>query len=282
MHTPDPALVRRLVRAQFPQWASLPVVPLASGGTVNAVYRLGDDFTARLPLTTGGAGDVAKEARVLASLGDLPVAVPVVAGLGEPAEGHPWPWSVHEWLDGDPAVEGRSEAEGLAEFVNALRVSTADGPPAYRGGPLAHLDRATRDAVEALRHTGEPFDADAALDVWTEALDAPTGSDCRVHGDLMPSNLLVHNGHLTAVLDWATAGVGDPACDLIPAWNLLTDATRPAFRDAVGADDAAWARGRGRALSMAVIQLPYYRTTNAVISANARYVLTELGCRPEP
>ncbi|MFG1646459.1 aminoglycoside phosphotransferase family protein [Amycolatopsis sp. NPDC049252] len=279
MHSPDPALVRRLVRAQFPRWASLPVTPLASGGTVNAVFRLGDEFTVRFPLTASGAGDVAKEARVLASLGELPVAVPVVAGIGEPSEGYPWPWSVHEWLDGEPAVEGRSEAEGLAEFVNALRVSTVDGHPAYRGGPLTALDRATRDAVEALRRTDEPFDAQAALDVWTEALDAPAGSGRWVHGDLMPSNVLVHNGRLTAVLDWATAGIGDPACDLIPAWNLLTAATRPAFRDAVGADDAAWARGRGRALSMAVIQLPYYRTTNPVISDNARYVLTELGCR---
>ncbi|HET6706875.1 MAG TPA: phosphotransferase, partial [Amycolatopsis sp.] len=80
----------------------------------------------------------------------------------------------------------------------------------------------------------------------------------------------------------ATAGLGDPAADLIPAWNLLTADTRRTFRDAVGADDATWARARGRALAMAVIQLPYYRHTNAVISANARYVLTELGCRPAP
>ncbi len=236
----DTPLVRRLVRAQFPRWASLPVVPLASGGTVNAVYRLGDDLTVRLPRTANGAGDATKEARVLASLGDLPVAVPAVAGLGEPAAGYPWPWSVHRWLDGEPALEGHPFApEALAEFVIAVRSAKADAPPAYRGGPLTLLDRATRDAVEVLRHTDEPFDASAALEVWTEALDAPVPADGWVHGDLMPSNLLVHNGHLTAVLDWATAGIGDPACDLIPAWNLLTEATRPAFRDAVDVDDAA-------------------------------------------
>jgi aminoglycoside phosphotransferase (APT) family kinase protein len=283
MHPDEPAittaLVRRLVRTQFPRWASLPVTPLASGGTVNAVYRLGDGFTVRLPLTAGSASDVAKDRLVLESLGGLPVPVPVVAGIGEPGEGYPWPWAVHEWLEGEPAVEGRTEPGGLAEFVLALRATKADAPPAYRGGPLTALDRATRDAVEELSRTDEPFDASAALDVWAEALDAPTGTACWVHADLMPSNLLVQSGQLTAVLDWATAGVGDPACDLIPAWNLLTAATRPAFRDAVGADDEAWARGRGRALSMAVIQLPYYRTTNPVISANARYVLTELGCR---
>jgi aminoglycoside phosphotransferase (APT) family kinase protein len=284
-HAIDTALVRRLLRGQFPHWAGLPLVPLASGGTVNAVYRLGDTRTVRLPLTAGGAADVAKERRVLAALSGLPVETPVVAAVGEPAEGYPWPWAVHGWLDGEPAVEGRAApARELAEFVTALRANPADGPPAYRGKPLAPVDRATRRAIEELSRTGEPFDAEAALTVWTEALDAPqwTGPPCWVHSDLMPSNLLLRDGRLSGVLDWATAGLGDPACDLIPAWNLLSAATRPAFRDAVGADDATWARGRGWALSMAVIQLPYYRTTNPIISANARHVLSELSCLPVP
>ncbi|WIX99468.1 aminoglycoside phosphotransferase family protein [Amycolatopsis mongoliensis] len=281
-HAIDTALVRRLVRGQFPCWGYLPVTPLASGGTVNAVYRLGADLTVRLPLTAGGAADIAKERRVLATLGSLPVAVPAVAAVGEPAEGYPWPWAVHRWLDGEPALEGRAASvRDLAEFVVALRASTADGPPAYRGKPLSSVDAGVRRAISELERTGEPFDASAALARWTSALAAPqwTGPPCWLHSDLMPSNLLLRNGRLTGVLDWATAGLGDPACDLIPAWNLFTAATRPVFRDAVGADDATWARGRGWALAMSVIQLPYYRHTNAVISANARHVLTELGCR---
>ena len=282
-HPIDTTLVRRLVRGQFPRWADLPLTPLASGGTVNAVYRLGDGLTVRLPLTAGGAGDIAKEARVLPALGELPVAVPAVVAVGEPAEGYPWPWAVHSWLDGSPALEGRA-ARGLAEFVLALRANRTAGPPARRGRPLSTVDTAARGAIAELGRTDEPFDPEAALAVWAEALDAPqwTEPPCWVHGDLMPSNLLLHDGRLTGVLDWATAGLGDPAADLIPAWNLLTADTRRTFRDAVGADDATWVRARGRALAMAVIQLPYYRHTNPVISANARYVLTELGCRPAP
>lgn len=68
----------------------------------------------------------------------------------------------------------------------------------------------------------------------------------------------------------------DPACDLIPAWNLLPSSTRGAFREAVDVDDATWARGRGWALAMAVIQLPYFRNTNPIISANARHVIREV------
>lgn len=61
----DADLVRRLLPAQFPQWADLPITRLASGGTVNAIYRLGEDLTVRLPLRPGGAEAIAMEARLL-------------------------------------------------------------------------------------------------------------------------------------------------------------------------------------------------------------------------
>lgn len=281
----DTDLVRRLVGGRFPQWADLPVEPLASGGTVNAVYRLGDALTVRLPLTEGGADDLEREQRWLPELAPgLPVTIPTVVATGEAAEGYPWAWSVHRWIDGESPVEGRLDepdllACDLAGFIKAMRnTHVAGGPLAYRGSPLAKVDGQTRAAIEKLRHAEEDFDADVAMAAWQDALAArPWSAAPRwAHSDLMPSNLLVARGRLTAVLDFATVGVGDPACDLIPAWNLLPSSARDVFRDAVDVDDATWARGRGWALAMAVIQLPYYRNTNAIISANARHVIREV------
>ncbi|MFG2194720.1 aminoglycoside phosphotransferase family protein [Streptomyces sp. NPDC048639] len=286
MHANEPetdvALVSRLIAGQFPQWADLPVEPFPSSGTVNAVYRLGDAMSVRLPRIEGGAKDVEFEHRWLPRLAPhLPVAVPAVLGRGVPAEGYPWHWSVHRWLDGEhPAVGGLTEPAGLAAdlagFVAALRrIDPADGPPAYRGGPLTTEDTETRSALEELRGT---IDTDAATAAWEASLNAPqwSGPPMWVHADLMPANLLVENGRLSAVIDFGTVGVGDPASDLIPAWNLLPRGERDAFRAALAVDDATWARGRGWALSMALIQLPYYRDTNPTIAANARHVIGEV------
>lgn len=283
----DVDLVRRLLRAQFPRWADLPVRRLASGGTVNAIFRAGAELTVRLPLTASGAGVLEREVRWLPRLVPLvPVAIPTVVGIGEPAEGYPWPWAVHQWIEGDVLAEGRvaesaSEplARDLAAFVTAMREVDFDGgPPAHRGAPLASEDADTRAAIEALRHTDEPFDADAALAAWESALAAPGWSAAPrwIHSDLMPSNLLAAGDRLAAVLDFGTVGTGDPAVDLIPAWNLLPPSARQVFRDRVDVDDNTWARSRGWALSMAVIQLPYYRHTNPVISANARHVIEQV------
>lgn len=283
MHPIDDDLVRRLIAGQFPQWAGLALRRLRSGGTVNAMYRLGDDLVVRLPLVQGGASDVAMERTWLPRLAPLlPTAIPEVRGAGEPAEGYPWPWSVYGWLAGQTPEPGAlSEparlAEDLAAFVAAMRGITLPGAPqAHRGGPVASLDAPTRAAIEELRGIPqEGIDCDAAVAVWEEALRAPgwDGPPVWLHADLMPGNLLVDGGRLSAVIDFGCVGAGDPACDLFPAWNLLPAGSREVFREALGADDAAWCRGRGRTLSQALIALPYYRRTNPAMAGNARHVI---------
>ncbi|MGW6055102.1 aminoglycoside phosphotransferase family protein [Streptomyces sp. NPDC055189] len=278
----DTPLVRRLLAAQFPGWAHLPVGPVESNGTVNAIYRLGDDMAVRLPRIEGGVADVEREVLHLPRLASsLPVAIPAPLGKGEPGEGFPWPWYVYRWLEGaNPAVGGAGQsalfAADLAEFVMALRrVDTAGAPAAYRSGPLAPRDAETRDAISQLHGV---IDTDAATAAWDAALRTPRwdGPPVWVHADLQPGNLLTDGGRLSAVIDFGCMGHGEPAVDLITAWSLLTAEAREAFRTALGVDDATWARGRGWALSIALIELPYYRTRNATIARIARHVIEEV------
>ncbi|MFJ4776065.1 aminoglycoside phosphotransferase family protein [Streptomyces sp. NPDC088762] len=282
-HPVDDDLVRRLVARQFPRWAGLPVERFPSGGTVNAMYRLGDAMVVRLPLAQGGAPDVVREQEWLPRLAPLlPTPVPEVLGAGEPAEGYPWPWSVYRWQAGEnPEAGALSEpvrlARDLAGFVARMRDITLPGAPAaYRGGPLASLDTPTRAAIEALRAIPEEgVDCDAVAAVWQDALRAPAwdGPPVWLHADLMPGNLLVRAGRLSSVIDFGCMGVGDPACDLFPAWNLLPADARKVFREALDVDDATWTRGRARTLSQALIALPHYRETNPAMARNARHVI---------
>jgi aminoglycoside phosphotransferase (APT) family kinase protein len=283
MHPIDGDLVRRLVAGQFPQWAGLAVERWPSGGTVNAMYRLGDDMVVRLPLVRGGAEDVSMEQEWLPRLApQLPTRIPEVLGAGKPAQGYPWPWSVYRWLAGEhPEAGALSEpmllAEDLAAFVAAMRsITLPAAPQAHRGGPVASLDAETRAAIKELRGIPqEDVDCDAAAAVWEEALRAPDwdGPPVWLHADLMPGNLLVDGGRLASVIDFGCTGRGDPACDLFPAWNLLPPDARKVFREALAVDDATWIRGRGRTLSQALIALPYYRRTNPAMAHNARHVI---------
>jgi aminoglycoside phosphotransferase (APT) family kinase protein len=278
----DADLVRRLLAGQFPDWASLPIERVPSSGTDNALYRLGDEMVVRLPRIHWAVGGIDKDFSWLPVLGPrLPVATPVPLAKGAPAEGYPWEWGVYSWLEGEnPTRAGADDAEGLADdaarFIEAMHaIDPAGGPPARRGVPLEVQDERARAALVALRGT---IDTDAATGAWKDALEAPpwSGAPVWVHGDLLPGNLLLHGGRLTGVIDWAGVGVGDPACDLIIAWGLLPSEARPVFRDRLGVDDATWARGRGWALSLALIAVPYYKDTNPEFAAAARHLLREV------
>ncbi|MCX6024158.1 MAG: aminoglycoside phosphotransferase family protein [Chloroflexi bacterium] len=283
----DVTLVRRLLAGQFPQWADLPLAPVRSAGTDNAIFRLGDDMAVRLPRIHRAIGQVDKEQEWLPRLAPLlPLAIPVPLAMGTPAEGYPWHWSVYRWLEGENATidritDPRQAAADLAQFVAALRrINPAGGPPPgahnfHRGVPLAMRDTATRTAIEALHGV---LDTAAATTAWDAALRAPArhGPPVWIHGDLQSGNLLAMEGRITAVIDFGGLGVGDPACDLIVAWNLLTAGARNVFRSAVAVDDATWARGRGWALSTGLNALSYYHSTNPGLADIARYAIAEV------
>jgi aminoglycoside phosphotransferase (APT) family kinase protein len=278
----DGPLVRRLIAAQFPHWADLPLERVESAGTDNVMFRLGAEMAVRLPRKPDAAGMVELEQCWLPVLAPhLPYAVPVPLGKGGPGEGYPWSWSLYHWLGGENPVAGHLAAPDLlaadlARFITDLRrVATSGAPASGRGVPLATRDAPTRLAIGELRGL---IDTEAVTAAWDAALRAPerTGPALWSHSDLSPGNLLMTGGRLSAVIDFGCAGVGDPTVDLIVAWNLLPAGSRDVFREAVGADEATWARARGWALSISLIQLPYYRTTNPVLAANSRHVIREV------
>jgi aminoglycoside phosphotransferase (APT) family kinase protein len=280
----DVGLVRRLVAAQFPRWADLPIAPVQSYGTDHDIYRLGDHLAARLPRIGWATEQAAKEAEWLPKLAPhLPLALPVQVARGHAADNYPFDWSIYEWLPGENANGTIGDLDGaavdLAAFLTALhRVETFGAHPrprGARGAPLSELDTSVRRSIAEL---GNRIDGVAALRSWEESISAPVwdGEEVWVHGDLLPGNLLVVAGRLSAVIDWGGLNVGDPACDLQPAWNVFEGRSRRRFRDELAVDDASWLRGRGWALAQAVWVLPYYWETNPGMIRQASRALSQV------
>jgi aminoglycoside phosphotransferase (APT) family kinase protein len=282
----DASLVRTLVASQFPEWAYLPIKPVAFGGWDNRTFHLGEGLTVRLPSAARYSAQVEKEQRWLPRLAPLlPLPIPVPLAMGVPAQGYPWHWSVYRWLEGQDATiehiaDLRQFALTLAEFLLALqRIDPAGGAAPgphnfYRGGSLEIYDAQTRQAIRDLAGT---IDRDAVTSVWDDALKASwRGRPVWLHGDVSAGNLLVTRGRLSAVIDFGSMGVGDPACDVVIAWTLFARESREAFRAALPLDTGTWVRGRGWALWKALITLVEDRSSCSLEAAKARQVVSEV------
>ncbi len=261
----DAAVVAELVEEQFPRWAHLPVRAVARQGWDNRTFRLGEDLSVRLPVAESYATAVQKESRALEFLaGRLPVAVPSVVALGEPGRGYPFPWSIRRWLDGDTVdrVAGLDRVRLAVDLGGLLRVlrslpvhaGQAAGRHSFLRG--SHPSVYSDDVHAALQRLDDTVDTENCRSVWLAATSSVwESSPVWFHGDVAVGNLLVSDGSLSAMIDFGTCGVGDPACDLVMAWTYFEGDARDAFRDAVGLDDATWGRARGWALWKALVTL---------------------------
>ncbi|NUR03350.1 MAG: aminoglycoside phosphotransferase family protein [Streptomyces sp.] len=279
--------VATLIHEQFPQWSGKAVRPLSSTGTVNAIFRIGDDLSARFPLRVADAAEalavLEQEARASAELAQVsrfPAPEPVA--LGEPGAGYPMPWSVQTWLpgtvasDADPSGSG-SFAEDLAAFIAALREADTRGRlfnGDHRGGVLAHHDEWMATCFEESEGL---LDVPRLRKMWSHFRELPrTGADVMSHGDLIPGNVLVAGGRLSGVLDTGGFGPADPALDLISAWHLLQPGPREVLRRTLGCDDLEWERGKAWAFEQSMGLVWYYAESNPAMSGLGRRTLDRI------
>lgn len=275
-----PATVRALVAEQLPELADRAVTRVGAASTVNAVFRLGDDLAARLPLVPQDADDARTTLRAEAAataelVGATRFPVPEPVALGEPGPGYPMPWSVQTWLPGVTAVDAAPGgsvgfAHDLAELVTGVRAidtrgrTFGGGRGVGRGGDLRDHD----DWVQqCLRDSRDLLDVRRLDALWRRLRELPREApDVMNHGDLMPGNLLVADGRLAGVLDCGGLGAADPALDLVAAWHLLEAGPRAVLRADLGCGDLEWSRGAAWAFEQALGLVPYYATTSPVMS----------------
>ena len=275
----DETVVRSLLRAQRPDLASLPL-SAAGAGTDNTMYRLGGDLLVRLPRTADKAPSLGKELRWLPRLAPLLTwDIPEPIHAGTPTAEFPLPWAVYRWIDGaevEPGAVGDWAAFGadLAAFVRELHRTDLMGATRtgdlswYRGGSLKDCDDWVSRSFEDCRTT---IDVETLKPLWrtATALPEPSGPDVWLHGDLRPTNLLVAEGRLRAVIDFGALSVGAPDAEHAPVWDLPA-AARQAYWDRMDLDEPTWIRARAWAIAVGISGMSYYRDTYPAFVAECR------------
>lgn len=292
----DDVLVRSLLEAQRPDWADLSLSP-GGAGTDNTMYRLGDDLLVRLPRTADKARSVRKEQEWLPRLAPLlacPIPEPVHAGT--PTTAFPLVWSVYRWIDGDEAHpdtvrDWAAFGADLAAIVRELHnidlmgATRTDDLSWYRGGSLQACDQWISTCLEDCRTTvGPELDVETLEQLWRAALalPEPSGPHVWLHGDLKPTNLLVRERKLHAVIDFGCLSVGFPDAEHSTLWDLPPQA-RQAYWNTLDLDDLTWARARAWAIAVGVSGISYYWHTYpafvAECQARLQAILTDAAAR---
>lgn len=284
----DVALVERLLKAQHPDLAGLPMA-IAANGWDNAMVRLGDDLAVRVPRRAVAAALIEHEQLALPRIADrLPITVPLPVRAGRPTAFFPWPWSVVPWIEGEPATlitPERRDAWGaeLADVMIALhQPADSDAPhnPVRGTGPQQRAET----FFERLR-THDIARADELRAVFERGVEAApfAGRPVWVHGDPHPHNLIVREADLVAVVDFGDVTAGDPASDLATAWLTFTPAGRDAFTRrytaATGTDAATWDRARAWAAHLACVLLAHNDDAPALAAIGRHTVEQVLGER---
>ena len=267
--TVDEGLARRLLEEQFPDLASLPIVPLGAGWD-NTVYTVGQDWVFRFPRREVVLPGFRLEIDFLPKLAPLlPFAIPVPERIGEPSDAFPWPFFGALKLPGvelgdAPETDRETLAVDLARFLTTLH---RDEAVQAVGRPLP--ENWTRRADMKLR---VPYVLDklAELDaLWraparVRALleDArslpPPRPKAVCHGDFHFRHVLVEDGRMRGVIDWIDLCRGEPALDLQIVWSVLPADARPAFFAEYGdVDEETLLRARVIAFHLAAALLDY-------------------------
>ncbi|MEV4141674.1 aminoglycoside phosphotransferase family protein [Dactylosporangium sp. NPDC049742] len=279
--------VAALVGEQFPQWSGLEIRPVRSTGTVNTIFRIGDDLAARFPMRMADADTVrsalVRESRASAELARVsPFPTPEPMALGEPGAGYPMPWSVQTWLAGTPATDtdpsgSEAFAEDLAAFIAALRRADTGGRRFSGSGRGGELTRHDPWMEECFRESEGLLDVPRLRRIWSRLRRLPRESDDAMsHGDLISGNVLVSAGRLGGILDGGGFAPADPALDLVAAWHLLRVHPRQALRRSLGCGDLEWERGMAWAFVQAMGLVWYYAGSNPSMSTMGRRTLDRI------
>lgn len=281
-------LVKMLVKKQFPNWADLEIKAVSNMGHDNRTFHLGEDMSIRLPSGKDYALQAEKEQKWIPKLKEeLKVKIPEIIAKGDKGDEFPYVWSICSWIEGDIAkrekISNMNEfAKDLAGFLVELQaIDCSEGPIAgkhnfYRGGDIVVYNDEYMWLVNELEDYLN-IEKELLDEIWELALNSKwKKNNVWVHGDMAPTNILVLNGKLEAVIDFGILGVGDPACDLAMYWTFFKGEEREVFKNILDLDKETWNRARGWVLWKALYDINYYKDSDIVKCNYAKEIFNEV------
>lgn len=204
---------------------------LNTDGMINAVVVVNDALVFRFPKTEAARNLQRYETALLGAIyTQLPVAVPQVEAETEQ-------FALYRLLPGEPLYRHRllsavpeAQAQVLAQlgaFLAALHAIPLDGLPvppwrqpsqheSARSRALAHLEQVQAQLYPHLWRDQRDWIEHLYAPVVAGTLDLDGFTPCLIHADLASYHLLVTTNPwmLNGVIDFGTAGPGDPAVDV--------------------------------------------------------------------
>lgn len=153
----DENFANTLIETQCPQWSGLPIAPVISSGTDNALFRLGNEYIIRLPRIEWESGSVSKSINKeyewlpkIAKFLKIPISEPIFKG--HPDKSYPWSWLISKWNEGhNPEFENDNEYELLAleqtELAEKRGIDILCFPESYLHGYFANKEDAIKHAI---------------------------------------------------------------------------------------------------------------------------------------
>ena len=214
----DAGVVARIVDEQYPTLRECEPRRVGAGYDVE-VWRIRTDLVVRLPRRTSAFMFLEREIEHLPAIPqDLPLAVPRLEAVGRASDLLPGPWFATQYLPGicgseatlSECARGAGDLGVTLASLHALSTQSLDNV-STRGVPIeerrAFFDRGLDSVPEgAARTSRHYFDLAVLAEI--------DGAEVFLHGDVHRSNLMVHDGRPSALIDFGDLGYGDGAGDL--------------------------------------------------------------------
>lgn len=221
-------------------------------GAMNTIYEIGDELMLRIPMDVPEATRcILEEAVVLPVLERHSIVAPRLVAVDETCDLLEVPYTIYRRLDGLSMDWWEASNDPSPELYRAIGRQLATLHLRVTEVPVDERRLATpyrRDPDEVLGIERLPRDArmwiEAVFDRLRPAVTIEPSGRRFLHAEVRPGNVVVANDRLAGLIDWGSAGWGDPALEFHALWVWAVPHALAGYREVAPLDGDSSAEAR--------------------------------------